>query len=122
MSSKALTPSSRGLGHHPFTVSTGVRIPVGSPSDATIAAALADFVPAHESFEGEFALIHDTLTQGAPTPVTLHDARQSLELITAIYYSAETGAPVSLPIGKDHPRYASWAPASGSFNKVLQRG
>src|SRR6218665_2224778 len=30
--SKVLTPSSRGLGHHPFTVSTGVRIPVGSPS------------------------------------------------------------------------------------------
>lgn len=25
------TLSSRGLGHHPFTVSTGVRIPVGSP-------------------------------------------------------------------------------------------
>jgi len=22
-----LSPSSRGLGHHPFTVSTGVRIP-----------------------------------------------------------------------------------------------
>ena len=32
VSSKVLTPSSRGLGHHPFTVSTGVRIPVGSPS------------------------------------------------------------------------------------------
>ena len=27
-----LTLSSRGLGHHPFTVATGVRIPVGSPS------------------------------------------------------------------------------------------
>ncbi|VWX62565.1 hypothetical protein VARIO8X_60339 [Burkholderiales bacterium 8X] len=26
-----MTLSSRGLGHHPFTVSTGVRIPVGSP-------------------------------------------------------------------------------------------
>jgi hypothetical protein len=26
-----MTPSSRGLGHYPFTVSTGVRIPVGSP-------------------------------------------------------------------------------------------
>jgi hypothetical protein len=25
------SPSSRGLGHHPFTVSTGVRIPVGTP-------------------------------------------------------------------------------------------
>src|SRR3989338_2892839 len=32
VSSKVLTLSSRGLGHHPFTVSTGVRIPVGSPS------------------------------------------------------------------------------------------
>ena len=29
---QGLTLSSRGLGHHPFTVSTGVRIPVGSPS------------------------------------------------------------------------------------------
>ena len=34
VSSKVLTPSSRGLGHHPFTVSTGVRIPVGSPKFA----------------------------------------------------------------------------------------
>src|SRR3954452_3462324 len=31
---KVLTLSSRGLGHHPFTVSTGVRIPVGSPGFA----------------------------------------------------------------------------------------
>ena len=27
-----MSPSSRGLGHHPFTVSTGVRIPLGTPS------------------------------------------------------------------------------------------
>src|SRR4051794_22865475 len=27
-----LSPSSRGLGHHPFTVSTGVRIPLGTPA------------------------------------------------------------------------------------------
>ena len=26
-----VSPSSRGLGHHPFTVDTGVRIPVGTP-------------------------------------------------------------------------------------------
>jgi predicted dehydrogenase len=90
--------------------------------DAAITTALSDFVPALESFEGEFALIHDTLTQGATTPVSLHDARQSLELITAIYYSAETGAPVSLPISKDHPRYASWKPAAGGFNKVASHG
>src|SRR6185436_20396840 len=27
----AASPSSRGLGHDPFTVATGVRIPVGTP-------------------------------------------------------------------------------------------
>ena len=26
-----MSPSSRGLGHHPFTVGTGVRIPLGTP-------------------------------------------------------------------------------------------
>src|SRR5690348_12491078 len=30
-----LSPSSRGLGHHPFTVATGVRIPVGTPEVVT---------------------------------------------------------------------------------------
>ena len=29
---KSASPSSRGLGHYPFTVATGVRIPVGTPS------------------------------------------------------------------------------------------
>ena len=36
--SRALSPSSRGLGHHPFTVTTRVRIPLGTPhkQDATL--------------------------------------------------------------------------------------
>src|SRR5437763_4487029 len=44
------SPSSRGLGHHPFTVSTGVRIPVGTPriwqysSQAVQGAALSGFL------------------------------------------------------------------------------
>ena len=29
---QAMTPSSRGLGHRPFTAVTGVRIPLGSPN------------------------------------------------------------------------------------------
>ena len=29
---RTVSPSSRGLGHHPFTVSTGVRIPLGMPA------------------------------------------------------------------------------------------
>ena len=30
----AASPSSRGLGHNPFTVATGVRIPVGTPLES----------------------------------------------------------------------------------------
>ena len=33
-SGKTRSPSSRGLGHYPFTVGTGVRIPVGTPDKA----------------------------------------------------------------------------------------
>ena len=87
--------------------------------DAAIVAALADFEPSLESFAGQFVRIHACITQGAPTPVTLADARASLELITAIYYSAESGRPQTLPIAPDHPRYASWVPAARGFPKAL---
>jgi hypothetical protein len=43
--------------------------------------------------------------------VTLADARAALELVTATYYSAQTGEDVELPIGADHPKYASWLPS-----------
>ncbi len=87
--------------------------------DAAITAALADFEPTRESFAGQLERIHTCITQGAPTPVTLADARASLELITAIYYSAESGTPQTLPIAPDHPRYASWVPAAQGFPKAL---
>ena len=86
---------------------------------AAITAALADFQPMLESFAGQFARIHDCIVNGAPTPVTLADARASLELITAIYHSAESGLPQTLPITADHPRYASWVPATRGFPKAL---
>jgi hypothetical protein len=31
-----------------------------------------------------------------------------LELIAAMYYSAQTGESVALPIGADRPKHASW--------------
>lgn len=80
-----------------------------------IDAALADFVPGPESFEGQFARIHAALTGDAPPPVTLDDARASLALITALYHSAETGERVTLPIRSDHPRYRGWVPAARRF-------
>ena len=90
--------------------------------DATITEALADFQPALESFAGQFALVHACIAGHAPTPVTLHEARQSLELITAIYHSAETGTAVTLPIGSDHPKYSSWAPSTGRFGLGTRYG
>jgi predicted dehydrogenase len=80
--------------------------------DAQIASALADFKPAAESFAGQFARIHASIVDGKPLPVNLADARASLELITAIYHSAETGAAVTLPIAVDHPKYKNWMPAA----------
>ena len=87
--------------------------------DAAIARALSDFVPGPESFAGQLARIHATLTAGAPPPVSLAEARASLELITAIYESGSSGQCVTLPIRRDHPKYANWQPAAGGFPKAL---
>ena len=42
--------------------------------------------------------------------MTLEDARNSLELVTAAYHSQRTGKPTLLPILADHPLYHSWLP------------
>jgi predicted dehydrogenase len=73
--------------------------------------ALSGFVPPPEGFAGQFCGFHQALQNGTEFPVTLADARASLELITAIYHSAETGQAVELPIGKDHPKYTDYRPA-----------
>ena len=79
---------------------------------ARIAEGLRDwsFVPSR--FNGLMAAYHAALEGGAELPVTLADARQSLELVTALFYSAETGAPVTLPIDAAHPKYRDWRPAN----------
>jgi predicted dehydrogenase len=80
---------------------------------AEIDAALADFVPLPEHFEGQFSRLHAALTEGRPPPVTLADSRASIELLTAAYYSARTGDNVALPIGPGHPYYHGWRAPSG---------
>ena len=84
--------------------------------EAQIAATLSAFKPSPGSFAGQFSLIHKSIVNGEPLPVTLADARASLELITAIYHSAEAGVAVELPIASDHPKYGNWIPASRSWN------
>lgn len=73
---------------------------------------LAEFRALPELYAGQFYRFYDALQHGTELPVTLADARTSLELITAMYYSAETARSVSLPITADHPRYTSWLPES----------
>ncbi len=82
---------------------------------ARIDTALAAYVPGEEFFVRQMALMHQALTEGGEVPVTLADARASLELITAIYHSAVTGERVMLPILKGHPRYGDWRAAPGAF-------
>jgi predicted dehydrogenase len=72
--------------------------------------ALGRFVPLPERFPGQFYRFHQALQHGTELPVTLADARAALELITAMYYSSRRKQPVELPIGRDHPAYASWLP------------
>lgn len=78
---------------------------------ATIQNALADFVPLPERFVGQFHRLHAALTGDAPLPVTLADARRSIELLTAAYWSSTTGETVTLPLGPDHPFYGGWLAA-----------
>lgn len=93
-------------GHEPWT------FPDDDPDAAArVADALADFVPRPERFAGQFFRLHAALTSGATLPVTLGDARRSIELLTAAYWSAATGAPVALPLAPDHPYYHGWIPA-----------
>jgi predicted dehydrogenase len=76
--------------------------------DARIAACLASFEPLPEGKEGQFYRYARALETGSELPVTLADARASLELLTAIYHSARTRQAVELPLGRDHPLYGGW--------------
>lgn len=84
----------------------------GGDAKARLETALAGFTPMTEGFAGLFDAFHRRLAEGAPPPVTLADARRSIELATAIYHSAASGADVALPIADDHPAYRGWAQPS----------
>jgi predicted dehydrogenase len=87
-------------------------VPASPEAEARIAQALADWVFVPSRFEGLLGRYHQALAADAEFPVTLADARRSLELVTALFHSAATGLPVALPIGAEHPKYRSWRPAT----------
>lgn len=83
----------------------------GDPAhQAKVDAVLADYMPGEDGYTRQFQLFHDAVTRGGEPPVTLADARRSLELVTAGYQSQRTGQPAALPIGPEHPLYRSWLP------------
>ncbi|MBV9374911.1 MAG: Gfo/Idh/MocA family oxidoreductase [Alphaproteobacteria bacterium] len=86
-------------------------IPASPTANDRIGNALAGYRSAQSGFAGLMGAYHEALTTGGALPVTLADARQSLELVTALYHSAATGSLVDLPIGRDHPRYSGWQAA-----------
>ena len=87
-----------------------------TPADDAAAARIADSLAGWQSvaprFTGQMAAYAEALDGGGPLPVTLEDARRSLELVTALYHSADTGGVVSLPLRAGHPKYADWRPAA----------
>lgn len=83
----------------------------GEPEhQAKIDAALSDYQEAEDGYTRQFELFHKAIVDDLEPPVTLQDARNSLELVTAAYHSDRTGQPTPLPITPDHPLYRSWLP------------
>ena len=72
--------------------------------------ALADAPDCDEGYARQFELFHEALVTGRELPVTLTDARRSLELVTAAYHSSRSKISVGLPIGSDHALYRGWFP------------
>lgn len=72
--------------------------------------AIAAVPQTEDGYTRQFQLFHEAVVSGGELPVTLADARRSLELVTAAYHSARTGQPTPLPITADHPLYRSWLP------------
>ena len=77
-----------------------------------IDAAVAEVPVTEDGYTRQFELFYEAIVSGGELPVTLADARRSLELVTAAYYSAQTGQLGKLPIGPEHRFYRSWSPAT----------
>lgn len=75
-----------------------------------ITEALSRFQPLPEGMAGQFYRFAQAMDSGGELPVTLADARSALEVITAIYVSAQTNQRVELPLSNAHPFYAGWQP------------
>lgn len=66
--------------------------------------------PHQEGFVRQFELAYNAFAKQGTTPVTLSDARSSLDIISGIYRSSRTDSTVLLPIAKESAEYQGWVP------------
>jgi predicted dehydrogenase len=94
----------------PYTNSGEPWVFKGDTPEATaqIEATLASYKELPEGYAGEFYRFYQALQTNGDLPVTLQDARNSIELVTAIYLSAETGQAVNLPLQPGQVGYTGW--------------
>lgn len=71
---------------------------------------LASYQTHSEGYARQFELAHAVFTQGAREPVSLADARASIELITAVYHSSRQKVAVALPLQGMSEGYHGWLP------------
>lgn len=76
--------------------------------------AVLDAYPTHaHGFARLLELFHEALEGKGPVPVTLTEARHSLEIASAVYHSSATGESVTLPLASGHPAAHGWLHAAG---------
>ena len=92
-------------GRAPWTFTA--RLPT---EQSMIDAAIRSVAAAPEGYVGFYAELDRTLRGETAEGVSLDDARRSIELVTALYRSARTGASIALPVSTDDPGYSGWAP------------
>lgn len=82
--------------------------------DPAIESQMHEIVDAHhahaEGFARQLELAHGAFMGESDAPVSLTDARTSLELITALYQASRSASRVSLPLPRSAPGYSSWLP------------
>lgn len=99
------------------------RVPAaqGDEVQRRIDAVIAAYPPHRDGYARQFDRFLAALGNGSPPPVTLADARASLELVTAIYASDASGERIALPLGTDAPGYGDWSTVARSAQVVPGR-
>lgn len=83
---------------------------LGVAAQQQIDECVASVADAHSGYVGFFAALADALDGKGGREVTLQDGRRSLELVSAIYFAAQQGVVVDLPLTADFAFYTGWCP------------